>query len=791
MALEGNTDCQACGLCRSAESVCLMGRGPHTAEVMVIGEAPGYVDDHEAKVFSGKGGKAVRDLLTGAGLDWSKLYLTMANKCRTPGRPPNRTEAKACLPYLVEEMGVVNPKFVLLLGLHAVRAVGIRGKMNDLHGIPVHMHGRVYFPSHHPSRLLRSPGLTREVKFDLARFGHIVKGNDVGSADDEEVTWRVIHTIDDLREAIDWTLSRRVMALDSETSCLKPQAPGAFMTCFGWGDHHRQWVLPMTLKGSPFPSRSVQAKVLKLIAWAMRGSTVIAQNGKFDNLWTRVLYEMRFPIRYDSQRCAVLLDENESSSLKYQARVRCGAPDYGLDMKRGSHVYPTGPLFKYLALDVKYTTRLFLNQVPRLKKADLGAVSRHLMNPLGKPYERIQANGVYIRRDRFDSVDSEVSAELQEVNEKLREYADINWGSVQQVARTLYGEMGFETGDLTPKGNPSTGEDTLTAMIPQDPVLIPLLLRFRALKQMRSFFIEGWKKRMLYDCWLYPNFKLTGAVTGRPSCENPNLQQTPRDPRIRSLVGAEEGWSVLQADYSQIELRIAALMSQDPVMLAAFNAGEDIHRLTASQVLGIPLEDVTSDQRKMAKAVNFGFIYGMGWFKFMHYSLTKYQVVVTERESKQFRTNFFNRYSRLLPWHDRQRRIVRYAECVRTPTGRIRHLPEINSDDRGVSSEAERQAINSPVQGFAAELTLMALIDLDEQLPNNDEIQPFGTVHDAILFRIRDELIGEYGPRVKSIMENPAGLHQMNIEINLPIVVDVTYGDSWASKTPLSEWRAA
>lgn len=176
----------------------------------------------------------------------------------------------------------------------------------------------------------------------------------------------------------------------------------------------------------------------------------------------------------------------------------------------------------------------------------------------------------------------------------------------------------------------------------------------------------------------------------------------------------------------------------------------------------------------MAKAVNFGFLYGMGFKKFMDYAFEKYDVVVNERESRNFRKRFFENFDGLQPWHDRQRRIVSAMGQVRTLTGRIRHLPEIHSPDRMLASQAERDAINSPVQGFAAELTLMAVIEINK-LPK-DKIKLCGTVHDAIIGRVRVDAAQEMMRKVKTIMERPPLMDELGIQLSVPIEVEVKLG---------------
>jgi DNA polymerase I-like protein with 3'-5' exonuclease and polymerase domains len=269
------------------------------------------------------------------------------------------------------------------------------------------------------------------------------------------------------------------------------------------------------------------------------------------------------------------------------------------------------------------------------------------------------------------------------------------------------------------------------------------------------------------------------------SCVDPNFQQVPRDPFIRSLIAAPEGWTFFEADYSQVELRVAAMLSNEKNMKLAYQTGEDLHRKTASATMGIPPEKVTKEDRKKAKAVNFGFLYGMSYRKFKDYARDKYGVNLTEEEAKKFRERFFDLYPDLLTWHERQRRLVAKYKFVRSPLGRKRRLPEVDSPDKAVKAEAERQSINSPVQGFASDLCLFSLIRVKEELPQKD-IKIVGLVHDAMLGMVRTEKKEALLPKVKEIMEDMRTVEEIfDTQISVPIEVEIKVGP-WGKGV---EWK--
>jgi DNA polymerase-1 len=260
------------------------------------------------------------------------------------------------------------------------------------------------------------------------------------------------------------------------------------------------------------------------------------------------------------------------------------------------------------------------------------------------------------------------------------------------------------------------------------------------------------------------------------------MQQVPRDSFVRSVFGAPPGWLFVQADYSQIELRIAAHISGERRMLRAFRTGEDLHLLTATNLTGKPGSAVTKEERKRAKAVNFGFLYGMYPRKFQSYAFESYGIEVSLSEAELARQQYFEMFPELTPWHERQKRVANNLHYITSPLGRVRHLPDILSSDNSVRMEAERQAINSPVQATASDLMLFSMVKLRDEL-NPQEAFIVGTLHDAIFLQVREEVIGEYATVVKQVMENLPVKKTFGLELTVPIVVDVDYDTHW-SGTP-------
>lgn len=345
----------------------------------------------------------------------------------------------------------------------------------------------------------------------------------------------------------------------------------------------------------------------------------------------------------------------------------------------------------------------------------------------------------------------------------------------------------------------------MMALAERDWPVAKLMLDRVEWNKFHTAFFTPYSKQITDDSRIRTTFKPWGTVTGRLSSgkedvekvtataksamRGVNLQQVPRNKLVRGVFGAAPGWLFVEADYSQIELRIAAFIAQEPTMLNLYARGEDIHMAMAMRMTGKPASQVTSEERKKAKAVNFGFLYGMGWRKFILTAFSNYGVHVTEEESQAFRRSFFDQFPKLLAWHARQRSLAIKYGRVETPMGRVRHLPDIESGNPEVRAEAERQAINSPVQGMASDMALLSLVHTSRAFRRlGIEAYPIGTVHDAVNFEVREDHVAQALPVIKHTMENLPLERLFGCHVNVPIVADLKVGTHWggATEVPVS-----
>lgn len=335
--------------------------------------------------------------------------------------------------------------------------------------------------------------------------------------------------------------------------------------------------------------------------------------------------------------------------------------------------------------------------------------------------------------------------------------------------------VGLKIIEKTAKVVPSVSSDVLMNYV-GNPV-VDDLLEYRRLTKLETF-IKSWEKIQVNDR-IYPSFNIT-ARTGRTTCNNPNLQNIPQDKNVRNLIEARPGWKIIEQDFSQIELRVASMFSGDANMQHAYQSGSDLHSKTTELLFGDTSHLSPQEQKRKrteAKSMNFGFLYGMSAKTFVDYA-KGYGLNITEEQSESFRNNFFEAYPRLLPWHEECKDYARKNGHTWSPIGRKRFLPDINSSNWSDRGSAERQSINSGVQGFASDMCISALSDIVfSDIIDHERCKVLGSVHDAILFEVKDDYVDEVVPMIKEMMEHPSIIE--GIDIPIPIIADVEVAQAW------------
>ena len=818
-----NAACADCRLCSQAEGsdVCVTADGPNDADVLVVSKNPGgkrYLE-------------MLSDSLEQAGLNWNAVMHTGALKCRVWDIDPNKTDMKACRKYLEAELEYIKPSWVLALGNEALfAATGRSGITNHRGKIYDHATGAKIFPTISPASVMRNPGQQQGFLADLTFFARMVKGDSTGSSElPTEIAY--VKTKEQLKAVCELLALSTTVAVDIETSGHDEFEDGAKLISIAFtgltetdDGITRKWVAAIPLGHISSPFRSSWQRVLEILCrYLKRVPKVLAHNGKFDFRWIKQ-FGVKIDSTFDTMLAAHLLNENREKGLKPLARMMLGAEPWGISTKDLDST-PLDEVLEYNALDTWWTMHLYFPlREDLLKNERLARLMSRLMMPASNALVDVEAHGVWLDVERCMTQLARYQGKLMAVEKLLREHVPdehpfityrangdvksdgINYNPSNFLRWWLFDHLGLpviargKEKDNGDPGDPSVAEAVMLELKGQHPVIDLLIERSWYYKAVNSFFYPYLEQRRS-DGRVHTTFKLTGTVTGRLSSgkadadkvtvsrkfRGVNLQQVPRDKDVRGVFGAPPGSFFVQADFSQVELRIAAELANERNMLWHYQSGKDLHMAMAVRLTGKREQDVTKEERKRAKPVNFGFLYAMGWQKFISTAFIQYGVRFTDEEAQAARNAFFDMWPDLLPWHARQRRLAHKYKRVVSPLGRIRHLPDIDSPNNAVMAEAERQAINSPVQSVASDLALLALVRLHSIFQKREyEAAIIGTVHDAINFEVPAAEMAEVLPLVKSVMENPPTQRLFGYTMRVPIVADISVGTHWGDAIELT-----
>ncbi|PSS46330.1 DNA polymerase I [Enterobacter sp. FS01] len=428
----------------------------------------------------------------------------------------------------------------------------------------------------------------------------------------------------------------------------------------------------------------------------------------------------------------------------------------------------------YAAEDADVTLQLHLKMWPKLQK-DAGPLNvfQNIEMPLVPVLSRIERNGVKIDPAVLHKHSEEIALRLNELEQKAHEIAGepFNLSSTKQLQTILFEKQGIKPLKKTPGGAPSTSEEVLEELALDYP-LPKVILQYRGLAKLKSTYTD--KLPLMINPKtgrVHTSYHQAVAATGRLSSTDPNLQNIPvrneEGRRIRQAFIAPQDYVIVSADYSQIELRIMAHLSRDKGLLTAFAEGQDIHRATAAEVFGMSLESVTGEQRRRAKAINFGLIYGMSAF-----GLSR-QLNIPRKESQKYMDLYFERYPGVLQYMESTRAQAKEKGYVETLDGRRLYLPDIKSSNAARRAGAERAAINAPMQGTAADIIKRAMIAVDTWLEKEQpRVRMIMQVHDELVFEVHKDDLEAVSKKIHELMEN-------SVKLDVPLLVEVGSGENW------------
>ena len=429
---------------------------------------------------------------------------------------------------------------------------------------------------------------------------------------------------------------------------------------------------------------------------------------------------------------------------------------------------------EYAAEDADVTMKLHQTLFPELEKTPtLLKLFNEIEIPLVRVLSHIERNGVLIDPQKLLAQSQEIEQRLAEVEAEVHQAAgqEFNLASTKQLQEILFEKLGLPVKKKTPKGAPSTNEEVLEELAQEGHIVPKLLIEHRGLSKLKSTYTDKLPQMINPKTGrVHTSYHQAVTATGRLSSSDPNLQNIPirneEGRRIRQAFIAREGYKIVAADYSQIELRIMAHLAHDEGMLKAFAEGKDIHRSTAAEIFGVSLEEVTNEQRRNAKAINFGLIYGMSEFGLSN------QLGISRQEARTYMDAYFNRYPNVLQFMTDIKAKAAEQGYVETLLGRRLYLPEIKSSNGMRRKAAERVAINAPMQGTAADIIKVAMIGIDKMIFGDENIKMIMQVHDELVFEVKAERVDHYSQLIKAEMEKAIKLH-------VPLIADVGVGDNW------------
>ena len=608
----------------------------------------------------------------------------------------------------------------------------------------------------------------------------------------EETPNYTTHRVDTL-EALEALVRRlrgvREIALDTETDSLNKMQARLVGISLAF-DPNEGYYIPLGHRaGRNLPWEWVREALSPVLTDPKVGK--LGHNIKFDVVVLARHGLLPHPLTFDTMIAEWLIDpDSRGRSLKDLSWKRLGVAITEIEELIGKgkaqktmDQVPVEQAAPYAVGDVVTVLRLKPLQEKDLEARGVMKLMREVEMPLVPVLVRMEMAGVAVDAEYLRTLGQRLERRLQEIEERIfREVGErFNLNSPHQLARILYDKLGLRPPERTRKtasGRYSTAADVLEAMRDQHPV-VAWILEHRELAKLKSTYVDALLEQIHPETGrIHTTYNQVGAVTGRIVSQNPNLQNIP----VRTEIGREvrrafvapRGRLLLSADYSQIELRILAHLSQDPGLIAAFQAGEDIHRTTAAVIFGVKPEEVTPAMRRLAKAVNFGLIYGMS-----AYGLSQ-TVGISVSEARQFMDRYFGRFPRVKEYLDATLRQAYEQGFVTTILGRRRYFPELQNPavNINVRRRAEREAVNAPIQGSAADILKLAMLRMDAFLQQEaPDTLMILQVHDELVFEMPRERLDELAPRIKSIMENV-------YRLVVPLVVDLNAGPNWADLEP-------
>ena len=784
----------------------MQGYGPGDS-LLVLGEAPGNTEVQQGKAFVGMAGRLLRTVLKLAEIDADNdVFYTNSVLCHPPGnKTPGIAQIRGCRSRLEEELALVAPTKILTVGNVALTAI-LRSDRNI--GI-TRWHGRgiwtewdsrlVYtVPTYHPSLVLRDPEYFRDFAADIKKWSE-----HTAPLPDLEVDVVIPSTVGMAARSLAAIANLPDLTIDIETTT-KDKEPNPLtdrIVTVGIGNDDAGVIISPFLLWTP-----LMKTVLKQFLTQTYGGEFALWNAKFDIQFLDVYFgEFIRPRAADCMVMHYTLDERpfsryKSHGLKTQARINYDAEDYDFDWSQGVGRDRLEALYGYQGKDLGYTSKLKRDLRARMDEQSpkLAELFYNLLMPATYTLAEMELHGVKIDKAYLRELKATTQAKIEEKTALLQALAaehgmkDFNPQSQPQLSKLIYTHWKAPKPHLAGKRamempGDTTAKDVLHGLAQRatDPKIkegLDAIVELRLLKKIMATYIDKILNLLGRDGRLRSDFKLLGTATGRLSSAAPNIQNIPllMGPAIRNAFIPSRGSVWVSADYSQLELRVAAVISHDEDMQEVFRSGRDIHTEVASMIFKKDPDKVTKAERVMAKHVDFGIIYGRSAQSLVEGAELEYKDPDAEwwsiDEAELFLYRFLNGFPKLKLWIEETKAFALKHQYVESPLGRRRRWPFIAP---GTGNSVGREAANFPIQGTASDICLDAMIKLHDQLPKGAFV--LFPIHDSINFEVRKEILDDVLYQIYQTMTSSTLL-----KTDVPFDVEIEVGDRWGA---MEKWK--
>lgn len=797
-------DCDACPL--NARPL-VQGYGPKDADLMIVGEAPDGNAARRGRPFVGDSGNVLRQSLKAVGIDPEEVYYTHA-VMRHPlaNKTPNLTPIRKCNDRLFEEIAEVNPSKILAVGgvaltalLKAPRVLPITKLRGQAQWVEWGALRALMIPTVHPALILRDPNYFPDFISDIEKWSRVETPLVLPQID----TW-ILNSRIEVEQALEMIEDASIVSCDLETTGFNPITNEILSVGFGVIDTEDAGLSIVV------PRRLLHNEKVREMLWQFMWDPIrrmVFHNAKFDLQFLLRYFDSRLPddvVPADTMLLHYLTDERPigrylGHGLKDIARVRYDVPDYHFDFE-GFYATPEEErdytsLFTYQGQDTYFTARLYGELLEEVEedKPELQRVHDEILAPGAVALAEAELHGTHVDLDFFKALGNKLERRLERRLRILRavtkdtheEFNPQSPVQVQKLAYEVFGFLGKGTG---------VDREQLEAMIrqagPRDrrSKILKHIIGYRNDQKVLQTYVTGLLDKVDGDGRIRPDFQLAGTATGRLSCRNPNFQNIPAYGawKVREGFDVPPGHVFVEADYSQLELRVAAWLSEDPDLIDVFATGKDIHSEVAVAMFNKPADQITDGERYMAKRVDFGIMYGRSAKALaegpeMDYLVdelggTRWSV----EEAEMYVTRFLEGFPKLRQWMQDTANATIEDQYVDTPLGRRRRFPFIT---RGLVGHTRRQAVNTPIQSVASDLTLTALVRLSKALP--DDCHILFTVHDSIAIEVPEARLEEAAKIIRYEMEENLPIDRRGI----PFPCDIEVGPNWGTLTKMKVER--